>query len=118
MKNNIQRGIIVLIIAMLIAIPNLRVYSFVGNYKTSSSAITANNYYRKYSTRVEKPSVLVTGMGSLAIVASAISVAFILSGTIAVAVANAIMDDGIQPNDSIIKNDQNYAKYDFSQFDN
>ena len=110
LNNHVQKGAIILVTAMLLSAPNLYVYSSVGNYQTSSSAITANNYYPKLTHGVEKPSF--PGLIDM--------VAFggIIIGVMGVAVIASSRFTSIQPTFLYIVIDDNYAKHDFSEFDN
>ena len=115
-KNHFQKVCVALVVIMIAVIPNLHVYSSMGNYQLSSQAIIANNDYKKCSKPIEKPSVLIGGFGtgpivSIAVAASLFAVA-IASTVVFAAVAS------IEYNSAFIKNDRNYSKYNFSQFDN
>ena len=48
-NNYLKKGTLILAIIMLLAIPNLPVYSSIGSYQTSSSAITANKNYMSFA---------------------------------------------------------------------
>ena len=125
--NYFQKGIIVLVVAMLLTIPNMRVYSAVGSYQTLSPAITANTDY-KFPHSIEKPNAALFA-GNVALVSS------VLGMTGAAAIAMALVGDeafltgiaalfSFRHNDvftkkmSIVNNGENYTKYDFSKFDN
>ena len=109
-KNHFQNLCITLVVIMIIVIPNLHVYSSIGNYQISSQAIIANNDYKKCSKPIEKPSVLIGGMGV------GVSVGTIMVLATALALANVAASTSL--NSVFLKNNQNYATYDFSQFDN
>ena len=102
------KGMITLVVAISLAIPNLRVYSAIGDYQTSSQAITANNNYKKSSDRIEKPSALIGGFGTGPILSIAVS-----ASLFAVAIASTVVfaDASIEYNNVFIKNYQNYSKY-------
>ena len=107
-KNHFQKVCIALVVIMIMVIPNLHVYSSIGNYQISSQAITANNDYKKCSKPIEKPSVLIGGLGwgfvgTVAVFASALALTIAVSTSL---------------NSVFLKNNQDYAAYDFSQFDN
>ena len=109
-KNHFQKVCVALVVIMITVIPNLHVYSSMGNYQLSSQAITANNDYKKCSKPIEKPSVLIGGVGwgfsvgTIVIVASAVALTKVAIGA---SLSNVFL-----------KNNQDYATYDFSQFDN
>ena len=109
---------VILAVAMFLVIPNLHVYSAIGSYQTLSQAIIANNNYKKSSARIEKSSALIGGggllVGTFAVIIGMATVA-VVSGTAALALAAV---GTIQPNSVFIKNDQNYDRRNFSQFDN
>ena len=42
---NLKKGTLILIVVMLLAIPNIHSYSFIGSYQKTSKAITANKKY-------------------------------------------------------------------------
>ena len=115
------KGTVVFVLVLSLIISNLRIHSVIGDYQISSQAITANNNYKKSSDRIEKPSVLIGGLGwgvtigTLAMIAIFIAVSGTVTPAVAVAAAAAA---SIEYNSVFIKNDQNHAKYDFSQFDN
>ena len=114
------KGTVVFVVILSLMISNFRIYSAIGDYQTSSQAITANNNYKKSSDRIEKPSVLVGGigagfaLGTLAVAASLLAVGVVATATVASLAAAA----SIEYNSAFIKNDLNYSKYNFSQFDN
>ena len=108
-KNHFQNLCITLVVIMIMVIPNLHVYSSIGNYQISSQAIIANNDYKKCSKPIEKPSVLIGGLGwgfSIGTVA-VFATAFALANLAGVSLSNVFL-----------KNNQDYTMYDFSQFDN
>ena len=49
-NNYLKNGALIFVVFMLLAIPNLHVYSTIGSYQTSSSAITANKNYMPFAT--------------------------------------------------------------------
>ena len=46
LNNLFQKGIVILVTAMALTIPNLRRHSIIGNYHTSSMALNANAHYK------------------------------------------------------------------------
>ena len=108
------KGTVVFAVILSLIISNFRIYSAIGGYQTSSQAITANNNYKKSSDRIEKPSALIGGFGTGPIVTMAIAASVFAVAT-AVFAFTAV---NIEYNSVFIKNDQNYSKYNFSQFDN
>ena len=120
-NNHFQKGISILIVFMLLAIPNIHIYSEIGSYQTSSSAITANKIYtEKRLSSIEKhdlyeeqvthyPEICFPGKGA------------INERLVHEAIQKAIQD--LQNNHSTTNHalsfkNKNYAKYDFSGFDN
>ena len=109
-KNHFQNLCIALVVIMIMVIPNLHVYSSMGNYQLSSQAITANNDYKKYSKPIGRPSALIGGLGL------GFSVGTIMILASALALTKVAI--GVSINNVFLKNNQDYAAYDFSQFDN
>ena len=108
-KNHFQKVSIALVVIMIMVIPNLHVYSSMGNYQLSSQAIIANNDYEKCSKSIEKPSALLGGLG----LGFSVGTIVVLASSLALAVAI-----GASLGNVFLKNNQDYAAYDFSQFDN
>ena len=111
LKRHFQKGVIILVTTMLLTIPNMRVYSLVGLYQTSSQAITSNNSNgNKRHFGVENKNWTVVGISIMGVLIVGVA-------CVAGAVAAALIVHGDPP--FICKNiDPNYIKYDFSQFDN
>ena len=115
MKTSIyfQKRAIVLVGAMLLTITNLNVYSSVGSYQTHSQAIDANAGYRKgiYPTR-NVPTYLLADLVQ--------HVTDLPSFLAAPAEAYCFLfDDSTASSKSFLSfKDKDYAKYDFSGFDN
>ena len=114
LKNHFQKGIIILVATLLLAIPNTRIHSFVGSYQTSSIALTANDRYKKSLLEEKNISALVVGLelGLGAIIAVSF-VALVAIGVVAES-SDSIFSESVPY--KII--DGNYKKYDFSKFDN
>ena len=112
-KKYFKKGIVIIVIAMLIIIPNMSIYSSVGSYKTHSQAIIVNNNH-KLIPKIGRPSALPFILGVVgtvaffSIIGSAVGLV-ITSGLVSEAKASYLI-----PNKAI---DKNYDKYDFSQFD-
>ena len=110
---------ILTVVAMLLTITNLNVYSFIGTYTTSSSAIMAINE-REFSHSIEKPNALFFASVAAFAFASGFSAANVLSAVFLGVLPAAAL---FRPNDQLIEkmslfNDNDYSKYDFSEFDN
>ena len=105
LKNHfLQKIAIALVVAMCLAIPNLKVYSFFGNYGTASQSITINESHVQHQAISQKKGI------------SKQSFAFgFMSGFYGV-VTYLTTGHKLQTNYALA--DSNYAKYDFSQFDN
>ena len=52
--NNLKKGVLILVAGMLLVIPSLNVYSSIGSYQSSSSAIVVNVDYKKHSHVIGK----------------------------------------------------------------
>ena len=109
---------ILTVVAMLLTITNLNIYSFIGTYTTSSPAIMAINE-REFSHSIEEPNALAFASVSAFAFAAGLSAANVLAVVFLGAAAAALFC----PNDQLIEkmslfNDNDYSKYDFSEFDN
>ena len=105
LKNHfLQKVAIALVVAMCLAIPNLNVYSFFGNYGTASQSISINESHVQYRAIRQKKGIskAAKGLG-------------VLSGLWGI-IAYVSTGNKLQTNYALA--DSNYAKYDFSQFDN
>ena len=105
-NNYFQKGIVILVATTLLTIPNLQVFSSIGSYQTSSRAITVNNSYHDHSLNPlkDKPfmlSICVSSLIDLAVISYSVATFVVNSGNV---------QTGFP--------DENYAKYDFSKFDN
>ena len=122
-SNYFQKGV-VLIIAILLAIPNMRTYLVIGSYQTYSQSITANHYFEHPSARGKIPkSSGVVAAATLAIIGVFFAVSYVFS--VAYAIRNhqqvAIGGRDIYAGRHILNFntfDSSYRKYDFSEFDN
>ena len=108
LNNYLKNGALILVAVMLITVPNLNVYSSIGSYKIASSAIVANKIHQPFP--VSDYANIENMLGPFALT---------IEGLEATA-ARALMglpssEVGCYPTRSISKN---YAKYDFSGFDN
>ena len=120
-SNYFQKGVI-LIIAILLAIPNMRTYLVIGSYQTYSQSITANHYFEYPSAVGKIPKNLSAIVASLAIV----GIFFTISSAFAVAYAVRNHQANIGGRDIYVGRhilkfntfDSSYRKYDFSEFDN
>ena len=115
-NNYFQKGVIILVATMLLTIPSLRVYSFVGSYQLLSQAINANNYYNIHAEKKgfrNLPAIVAVTLTVGIIVASAV-VSAAVSSSIDESYAPFIINLALEPNPL----NENYAKHDFSEFDN
>ena len=114
----LKKGTLILAIIMLLAIPNLPVYSSIGSYQTSSSAITANKNYIPFAaangTTIDMIADLLTNSSISLRLAHSTD---LYSNAIERIMANEANQAHGHPSASkpISKT---YAKYDFSSFDN
>ena len=120
-NNYFQKGVVILVATMLLTIQSLRVYSSVGSYQLSSQAVDANNYYNIHTEK--------KGFRNLPAVASVVLTGAIIIVSIAASVSVSQLNDedyvDYEYGDFIINPalehnslNENYAKYDFSEFDN
>ena len=108
-NNFSKKGMLILVAIMLLTIPNLKVYSSVGNYNTSSMALNANSNYKHSLSTSEKavwPAILA--------VAAGIGLA-VIGGVGFVDGWNSI---GSQMTLASIDFENKYANNEFSKFDN
>ena len=118
LNNHFQKGIVILVVTMLLAIPNMRVYSAIGGYQSSSTAIMANNFYKHSClTKNIRPYVsLVAVLGFAFAIAGSVILG---AGVGSIGTVVAMKAAGIGTFSLGSKNlDAHYAKHDFSQFDN
>ena len=108
-NNYFQKGMLILVAAILLTIANMRAYSYFGNYQILSSAITANDDYKpkKYSSE-RKTLIFMANCTEFILIASVI---LGVLGVVAVATAKS-------SNNDITSYNENYTKNDFSKFDN
>ena len=118
LNNLFQKGIVMLVTAMALTIPNLRRHSIIGNYHTSSMALKANAHYKIHTLSEEKPIILLEVMAGPFIAAAVVASIIEFSALIAPAlVAAAAAAAGI-PKEKIHLKGNHYVKNDFSLFDN
>ena len=120
-KNHLKKGTITLVIAMLLTIPNMQVYSFIGSYKISSMAITANELYKSSRLAADPISVsLLAAIGTAVAIAMSVGFSALIGagvGAIGTTVVAMKASKGTLP--LISKYDEkDYQKHDFSKFDN
>ena len=122
-KSKWKNCAILTVVAMLLTITNLNVYSFIGNYTMSSSAIMTMNE-REFSHSIEEPNALffasVRSYGICLLDFLGSKRALCCVSRVAASAAAAAL---FRPNDQLIEkmslfNDNDYSKYDFSEFDN
>ena len=124
-NNYFQKGVVILVVTMLLAIPNMQVYSSVGSYRLLSQAVNANNYYNIHTEKKDFRNL--PAIASVALTGGIIIVSLAVSASIATT-GFGMMDDGhgvfsgygniinpaLEPNPL----NKNYAKHNFSEFDN
>ena len=105
LNKQIKTGTLIFIIAMSLIMSNMNFQSIIGSYQTSSQAITANNNYNKSPIKDRSNTSVAREQGvALAVLGIAIVAAFVIGVGV------------VQTPPVIINKD--YAKYNFSQFDN
>ena len=112
-NNYLKNGVLILVAGMLLAIPSLNVYSSIGSYQSSSSAIVVNVDYKKHSHVIGKALLApfdLYGMSK----EEFMELAAILADQ-DTPIANISTTCGYHP---LSLKTKNYAKYDFSGFDN
>ena len=117
----LKKGTLILAIIMLLAIPNLPVYSSIGSYQTSSSAITANKNYMSFAaangTTIDMIADLLTNSSISLRLAHSTDLYSNAIERIMANEANQAHGHHGHPLASRYAT-ETYAKYDFSGFDN
>ena len=114
-SNYFQKGV-VLIIAILLAISNMRTYLVIGSYQTYSQSITANHYFEHPFARGKTPkSFDVAAFASLAIFGIFYFASFAFMLYTINHQRNIGRDIYAGRHNTF---DSSYRKYDFSEFDN
>ena len=116
-KNLFQNGIIFLIVMMLLVIPNMQIYSSIGNYQTYSMAITANNYLKhSYSGKKKIPKSLTCVFVNLSLFGIFVSLAIAFSVAYSSRYPQSVNRDIY--GGRFLEFVNFYEKHDFSKFDN
>ena len=127
LNNHFEKSIIILVITMFLTIPNMHVYSFVGKYRITSPALTANAsrcFYTKKEKLFNLPTVacftfagvLATSVALSAAAGAILQFAFADVEVVETGVSVGLVDGAKQP--LLFNTDKYYTKYDFSKFDN
>ena len=114
--NHFEKVLVIFIVVMVLIIPNMNVYSFVGRHETSSQAIMANELYKSSRLAVDpRPVPLLPAIGtSVAIVVSL--GAFIAGMGIGAFVAMKASKGKLSLTSKYDK--KYYQRHGFSKFDN
>jgi hypothetical protein len=104
-----QKGVVAVVLIMLLTIPNLQVYSAVGDYSGTSAALTATDEYSAQTQAAEKVAWWVAA-------AEAIALAYAAGYVIGTVAHHAYDLLGAQTSITVI--DASYDPADFSEFDN
>ena len=117
--NFFQKGVISLVVFMFFTIPSMDVYSSIGNYKSSSLAITANKNYERYIGEKKRINYIAAAcLATGAIVLSAALVVCLVANNINIAqgdIQNQNIGNITNPMNTF---EENYLRHDFSKFDN
>ena len=118
--NHFEKVLVIFIVVMVLIIPNMNVYSFVGRHETSSQAIMANELYKssRLAADLPRPVPLLAAIGiAVAIIVSLGT--FVAGMGIGAAVAIATIETNKGTLSLISKYDEkDYQRHDFSKFDN
>ena len=124
-KNYVQKGAIALVAIMLLTIPNMHVYSFIGSYQGLSQATIVNDYYDIQHNDNERffvpvMGVPVIGVGAAALLVVGAIITYATSLGVGVPALLVLGGDVCPQGDTILSKIvlRNYSKYDFSEFDN
>ena len=110
-NNYFKNGALILVVAMLITIPNMHVYSSIGSYQiVSSAAIVANKVHQPFP--VSDYANIITEIGGI----FGITIEGIEETVVRALIGLPSTDFGCPQVHGIIS--KTYAKYDFSGFDN
>ena len=123
--NFFQKGVIILVATMLLTIPSLRVYSFVGSYQLSSQAVNANNYYNIHTGKkgIRNLPAIIAITAAIGIIAASAAVSLAVTELHLQQHLQGHMDETdnygiINPVLEHNSLNENYTKNDFSKFDN
>ena len=118
--NFFQKGVISLVVFMFFTIPSMDVYSSIGNYKSSSLAITANKNYERYIGEKKRINYIAAAcLATGAIVLSAVLVGYSVAAISSNLEGNDIETHGAKVSTvSMNTFEKNYLRHDFSKFDN
>ena len=129
LSNYFQRGAVILLVAiMLLTIPNMNVYSSIGSFQTTSTALTANQSQKLYSSTNDRPFIVIgipsilMAVGAIGVLGAAVGMS-VASGRSATQVATDITSlgfFGIDGGSSLQSNNPSAddEKHNFSKFDN
>ena len=109
--NYFQKKAFVLVVSLLLVIPNLCVYSLVGNYQRSSLAISINTNKKLFHTSFQNAKRIDAGMPATMVEA-------FLVATRAYFAEQGLGNSSTSGDHPLSFKTKNYAKYDFSGFDN
>ena len=129
LNKHFEKSIIILVITMFLTILNMRVYSFVGKYRTTSPALTANaseRFFTKKEQRLNLPGVALACLSTAAILTTLIGLGLAVNNMLNLAFADIeIVENGVsvglvdgEKQPLLFNTDKYYTKYDFSKFDN
>ena len=114
LNNYFKNGALILAVVMLLAIPNLHVYSSIGSYKIASSAIAANRVHQSFA--VNDYANIITEIGGIFAISREVVEYGIAHGLLSDPSSYDPSSYGYYTTRGSIS--KNYAKYDFSGFDN
>ena len=123
LNKHFEKSIIILVITMFLTISNMRVYSFVGKYRTTSPALTANaseRFFTKKGKLFNLPAVACFTFG--AVLTILIGIGIVVENAVQLAISDVeLVEAGVsigakQP--LLFNTNKYYGKYDFSKFDN
>ena len=117
----LKKGTLILAIIMLLAIPNLPVYSSIGSYQTSSSAITANKNYMPFTKNgVNRIADVFTGLSTDQLIGVYLALPVESSNPLEEAIERLMANEDGHHGHPLASRyaTETYAKYDFSGFDN
>ena len=115
-KVSLKSIVLILVTTMLLTIPRMNVYSVVGAYQRTSTAITVNNNFQLHKGDKESPVAPAFVAGSiLASLVVGFAVLALVGGAVGVSV---LRNENNGQQHTISLDHINYDKYNFSQFDN
>ena len=116
LRNHFQRRAVIFLVAiMLLTILNMSVYSSIGSFQITSTALAANNRQESFLNSEKKPLNL-PGVVAFSAIGAVLVVALFVADEVTEDIAIMELSGLVEP--ALAYKNKNYAKHDFSKFDN